>query len=202
MSIDQDDDNIDDTADIGAPALDRVTAAIAFVDFAADLYDLAANHKAYKARLTKLRRLERDIAAAEQKLAALTARTEQTEAALAEREAELAARDAEIERRESSFEVSLAEARDHLRAYYDSLADTDRRIRYRILSSADLLHGFNERLQDLPSWQQIKQLVPNLPDDLPAAPPVEVVSENVREDWAGSVFTPGSSLTRTVRGAA
>ena len=63
MSIDQDDDNIDDTADIGAPALDRVTAAIAFVDFAADLYDLAANHKAYKARLTKLRRLEKEIAA-------------------------------------------------------------------------------------------------------------------------------------------
>jgi len=36
-----------------------------------------------------------------------------------------------------------------------------------------------------------------LPDDLPAAPPAEV-SENVSEDWTGNVFTPGSTLTRSI----
>ena len=194
MSIDQqDDDEQIDSLPTPAPP-DRFGDALALCRI--------ANNKTVATALKKLRRVNRQIADAEAKVIAVSDQAEQMQAALAEREAQAAEREAEIERRESSFEVSLAEARDHLRAYYDSLADTDRRIRYRILSSADLLHGFNERLQDLPSWQQIKQLVPNLPDDLPAAPPVEVVSENVREDWAGSVFTPGSSLTRTVRGAA
>jgi hypothetical protein len=62
-----------------------------------------------------------------------------------------------------------------------------------------MLHGFNEQLQDLPSWQQIKQMVPGLPDDLPAASPAEIISqENVREDWSGNVFVPGSTVTRTI----
>ena len=197
MSIDQDDDNIDDTADIGAPALDRVTAAIAFVDFAADLYDLAANHKAYKARLTKLRRLERDIAAAEQKLAALTTEAEQKQAAFAEREAAIDGRERAITAREDAFAASIEEARDNLRGYYNSIAEADRITRYRILSSADLLSNFNPRLQDLPSWGTIRRLVVGLPPDLPAAPPAEIVSENVREDWAGHTFVPGSTLTRS-----
>jgi hypothetical protein len=69
------------------------------------------------------------------------------------------------------------------------------------MASADLLHGFNAQLQSLPSWQQIKQMVPDLPADLPAAPVAEIISENVREDWSGNIFSP-STLTRTVRGAA
>jgi hypothetical protein len=63
-----------------------------------------------------------------------------------------------------------------------------------------LLHGFNERLQDLPDWPVIKQMIPGLPADLPA-PTAEVVSENVREDWTGHIFTPGSSLTRSINKA-
>ena len=197
MSIDQhDDDTDDDTIDIEAMP-DPFSLAI-------ELCRVAAKPATYAAALKKLRKLGRDILAAEQKLAALTTEAEQKQAAFAEREAELAARSAEIERRESSFEASLAEARDHLGAYYDSLADTDRRIRYRILSSADLLHGFNERLQDLPSWQQIKQLVPNLPDDLPAARTDHaeaIFHQEVSEDWSGNVFVPGSTLTRSINKA-
>jgi hypothetical protein len=142
--------------------------------------------------------LGRDIDAAEQKLAALTARTEQRQAALVEREAELAARSAEIERRETELEASLREAQDYLRQYHNNLAQEDRRIRYRILSSADLLHGYNERLQELPDWPAIKQMIPGLPADLPAAPPAEVVSRETREDWTGHTFIAGSTLTRSV----
>jgi len=190
----QDDNNIDDTDDTA----DDYSMPDPF-SLAIELCKVAAKPATYAAAVKKLRKVGRDIAAAEQKLAALTARTEQTEAALAEHEAELAARSAEIERRESLFEASLAEARDHLRAYYDSLAATDRRIRYRILSSADLLHGFNERLQDLPDWPAIKQMIPGLPADLPAAPPAEVTQETVTQDWTGQhTFIAGSTLSRSI----
>src|SRR5215468_2707549 len=95
MSIDQDNDEpIDGTADDEAiySMPDPFSLAI-------ELCRIAAKPATYAAAVKKLRKVGRDIAAAEQKLAALTARTEQTEAALAEHEAELAARSAEIERR-------------------------------------------------------------------------------------------------------
>jgi hypothetical protein len=190
MSIDQDDDHDDGNGHDHAPALDPFTAAIVLID-------LAQNPKATKAALKKLAQLDRDIGVAERKLAAIESRAADTAAALAEREAELAARAVELERRETEFESSLQEARDHLRQYHDSIVQEDRRIRYRIMASANLLHGFNERLQDLPDWPAIRQMIPGLPPDLPATPPAEVVTREVREDWAGSVFAP-STLTRTV----
>jgi hypothetical protein len=60
------------------------------------------------------------------------------------------------------------------------------------------LAGWNPTLQDLPTWDQLRRQIVDLPADLPAAPPVEVVSENMREDWSGNVFVPGSSLTRSI----
>jgi hypothetical protein len=65
MSID------DDTEDLSTPALDSITAAMALCDLSARFYDMAVNNKVYKAALKKLRRLQRDIAAAEQKLSRL-----------------------------------------------------------------------------------------------------------------------------------
>jgi len=191
--VDHDDDTDEhDGGDRGhsASAADPVLVALQLC--------AVANNKTVAAAIKKLRRLDRQYADTQAKVAALTTEAERTEAELAERTAELAARQAEIERRETEFAASLQEARDHLREYHDSLADTDRRIRYRILSSADLLHGFNERLQDLPSWQQIKQLVPGLPDDLPAVPPTEAVFQEVREDFTGHTFVSGSTLTRSI----
>jgi hypothetical protein len=190
--VDHDDDTDahDDEHNHSAPALDPFTAALVLID-------LALNPKAAKVGLKQLVKLDKDIGVAEQKLAAVEARAADTAAVLAQRTAELDAREAEIERRESSAEASLREAHDSLRQYHDNLADMDRRIRYRIMASANLLHGFNERLQDLPDWPAIKQMIPGLPDDLPAAPAAEVVTREVREDWAGSVFAP-STLTRTV----
>ena len=189
--IDHDDEQIDTAdaeADYSMP--DPFSLAI-------ELCKVAAKPATYAAALKKLRKLGRDIETAERKLsqlqadaAAIAAKAESDASAIAEQSRALDARKAE-------FEVSVAAARDQLRAYHDSLADTDRRIRYRILSSADLLRGFNERLQDLPSWQQIKQLVPNLPPDLPTAPPAEVTQET-REDWTGHTFIAGSTLSRSV----
>jgi hypothetical protein len=187
-----DDTGTDDTTDYSMP--DPFVLAI-------ELCKVAAKPSTYAAALKKLGKLGRDIETAERKLsqlqadaAAIAAKAESDASAIAEQSRALDAR-------EAAFASSLQEAHAALRASHDNLSDVDRRLRYRILSHADLLHGFNSQLQDLPTWPAIRQMIPGLPDDLPAAPPAEVVSENVREDWAGSIFTPGSSLTRTVRGA-
>ena len=162
-----------------APASDRFADTIA-------LCNLAANAKAIKAQLRELAKINRQIADAEARLAALTAKAEQTQAALVTRVAELDARETALDAREDGFAASLKEARDDLRAYYDNLAETDRHIRYRILTSADLLAGFNEQLQDLPDWPQIRQMIPNLPDD---PPPIErEVASHLRIDSFSDTF--------------
>jgi septal ring factor EnvC (AmiA/AmiB activator) len=187
------DDDTDDTAAVNHSAMpDPFVLAIG-------LCQIAANAKSIEPALKRLRKLGRDIAKAEQKLAAVTAQAEQTNAELAARAAAIDERDRALDAREAAFEASVHEAHAALRASHDNLGGVDRRLRYRIASSADMLHGFNEQLQDLPSWQQIKQMVPGLPDDLPAAPAAEIISqENVREDWSGNVFVPGSTVTRTI----
>src|SRR6516225_8632387 len=68
------DDDTNDTEDISTPALDRITAAMALVDFVTELHDLAVNGKAYKAGLKKLRKLEKEIAVLERNIAAATTR--------------------------------------------------------------------------------------------------------------------------------
>jgi len=200
-----DNDEIDD-ADDERVSVDPVAAALALTDLLAEFskaYKLVTTDKAKAARLRAVAKLDRRAAAAEQKFAAITAQAEQVQAALDARAAALDERERAITQRESSFEASLHEAHDSLRQYHDNLAQEDKRIRYRILSYADLLHGYNAQLQSLPDWPAIKQLVPDLPADLPAAPVAEIVSENVREDWTGQhSFIADSSLTRSVRGAA
>jgi hypothetical protein len=185
-------DNTDATNHSTMP--DPFTVALA-------LCQVAANAKTIEPALKRLRKLGRDIAKAEQKLAAVTAQVEQKQTALAERQAALAAREAAITDREDKLASELAEARDSLRVYYDNIAEADRHVRYRVMSYADLLGGFNPTLQDLPTWPQIRRLVAGLPEDLPAAPEV-IRQENAREDWTGNVFVPGSTLTRSINKAA
>ena len=195
--MDQVDDNTDtaehdDDHNHDAPIADPVLIAL-------ELCRIASSPKTIAAAVKKLRRLDAQYADTQAKVAALTAQAAAIDTALTTRVAELDRRQVEIERRETEFEVSVREAHAALRASHDNLGEVDRRLRYRIASSADMLHGFNEQLQDLPSWQQIKQMVPGLPDDLPAASPAEIISqENVREDWSGNVFVPGSTVTRTI----
>jgi hypothetical protein len=194
MSID---DETDDGGDNGngysAPAeFDPFATAIA-------LCEIAQRAKPIATALKKLRKLGRDIDVAQRKLVALEAQAAQMSAALAEREAAIAARETALEARERESAVSIEEARNHLRGYYNDLTDMDRRIRRRIMVSADLLHGFNEKLQDLPSWDTIRSMVPGLPPDLPAAPPAEAAVREVTTDWTGQhTFIAGSSLTRSV----
>jgi hypothetical protein len=139
-------------------AVDRIADAICRIASSPEAIPLAQK---------KLDKLER-------KQAAIAKENAECEAALDKRDAELAARAAAADERDrafdaraTEFESSLQEARDNLAAYYNNLADMDRRIRYRIMASADLLAGFNEQLQDLPSWDVLKRLVVGLPDDPP-----------------------------------
>jgi hypothetical protein len=163
-----------------------------------------ANNKTLERAIKKLDRLNAQYADIQAKCAALTVHAEQTKAALDARAAELDAREAAITKREDEFAASIEEARDHLRGYYNSIAEEDRRIRYRILSFANLLHGYNAQLQDLPDWRQIKQLVPDLPPDPPApaaAPvmPIDALSDTFADPHAdrhGQAFL--GSLSRSI----
>ena len=179
-----DDNHIGDIESVAE--LDRVIALAKF----------AVNAKNIELRARALAKLNRHIREAEAKLAAVQAQAEQTNNVLAERERAVAAREIANERHEIESAASLQEAHDHLRGYYNSIAEADRHLRYRIMNYAGLLHGYNAQLQELPDWRAIKQMIPDLPD-LPA-PAADVVSENVREDWVGHTFVPGSTLTRTV----
>jgi hypothetical protein len=180
---------------------------------AISLCQVAANAKAIEPALKRLRRLGRDLEKAEKKLAALTAQTEQTNAALDARAAAADERDRALDARATEFESSLQEARDNLAGYYNSIAEADRHIRYRILSHADLLGGYNPALQDLPSWDVLKRLVVGLPDDPPPVerdvasyPRIDVfsdVSDDPNADRHGNTFL--GSLSRSIehkRGAA
>jgi hypothetical protein len=166
------------------------------------LIDLALNPKAAKAGLKKLAQVDKSIGVAEQKLAALIAEAEQTKAALAEREAAVVARETAHAAREAAFESQAGDVRDELREHHARLEQTHRQLVRRLMATAGITGNWNFDLQDPPTWAQLKRMIADLPDDLPVAPPAEVVSENVRHDWAGSGFIPDSSLTRTVRGAA
>jgi len=197
MSIDQDDDEQTETLPAPAPH-DRFGDALALCKL--------ANNKTVATQLKKLRRVNRQIADAEAKVIAVEDQAAQKETALAAREAALDARAAEIERRKTEFEISLQEARDHLRGFYDSIAEADRHVRYRVLSHAGLLSGYNLELQDLPSWGQLKRLVVGLPDDPPSierdvAASLRIdalsdVSDDPRADRHGNAFL--GSLNRDV----
>jgi septal ring factor EnvC (AmiA/AmiB activator) len=182
----------DDTESLPAPApVDRFADALA-------LLTTMRNAKEIEVALKRLRRLERDIAAAEAKLAAVTTKAEQTAAALAEREAASDARAAALDTREAEVEDQIREAHDHLRAYHSEIRQADRSLRYRVLASADLLHGYNPTLQELPDWPEIQRTI-GLSVDPPLAPPADHQEvRNVRHDWAGSVFSPDSTVTRTI----
>jgi hypothetical protein len=190
MADDDIDDDDDHNHDHAAPAADPVLIALTLCRI--------ANNKTLERAIKKLVKLDEQYAVAEEKFVDLQSQAAAMQTALTARAAELDAREAAITKREDEFASSLEDARANLRGYYDSIADADRITRYRILSSADLLSNFNPQLQDLPSWDTIRRLVDGLPPDLPAAPPAEIISENVRQDWVGHTFVPGSTLTRSI----
>jgi hypothetical protein len=164
------DDNTDDTEDYSAPEMDPFLTAIA-------LCEIAQRAKPISAALKKLRRVGRDIVAAEQKLAAVTAETEQKQAALAEREAAIDERARAQDAREDKFVSQTADVRDELFEHHAHLEQTNRVLIRRIMSTAGILGEWNETLQDLPTWAALRHMVAGLPDDLPApdaAPAVRI----------------------------
>jgi hypothetical protein len=183
----------DDTeVNYSAPTLSAVIA----------LMGALRNRKTIETRARSLARINKQIDDATIKLTALTAKAEQDEAALAERAAALDAREAGIAQREDEFASSVETARDELRSYHDQLTRAERQLIHRVMATAGITGNWNPNLQSPPSWEQLRKMVANLPADLPAASPVEVISENARQDWAGHTFVPGSTLTRsTIREA-
>ena len=196
----------DDNHDMehATPAVDPFLVAL-------QLCSIATNAKSVAPALKRLRKLGRDIEAAERQVAALAAQAEQINAALAQREAAIDERERALDARTTEFESSLQEARDNLHGYYNSLSETDRHIRHRILNTAGLLSGYNPTLQDLPTWDQLKRLVVGLPDDPPplereivSQPRIDALSDTFsdpRADRHGTQFL--GTLTRDVshRGA-
>jgi len=195
MTTDYDDET--ETVATPAPVVDRFGDVLA-------LLAAVRNAKVTEVALKRLRRLERDIAAAEAKLAALTAKAEQTAAALADREAATAAAEAALTQREDEFTAAREQARYDLRRYYNEIADADRGLRYRVLVHADL--AFNPTLQDLPDWSALRLAIPGLPPDPPpvereVAPHLRIdsfsdTSDDPHADRHGNDFL--GSLTRSI----
>jgi len=154
-----------------------------------------ANNKALERMIKKLDRLDRKYADTQAKLAVLTAQAAEIETALTRRAAELDAREVASEARETAFESQAQDVRDELREHHARLEQTHRILVHRLMSTAGILGNWNFDLQGVPSWEQLRRQIGDLPPDPPAA---EVISENVREDWVGHTFVPGSSLTRSV----
>jgi hypothetical protein len=172
-----------------------------------------ANNKTVAAAVKKLRRLDQQYADIQAKCTALTAHAESTKAALDARATELDAREGAITAREDEFASSVAHVRDELRAYHNHLDETHRQLIHRIMATAGILSGWNPQLQDLPTWQQLRRQIADLPDDLPglfqpatAAVPIDALSDthdDPHADRHGNAFL--GTITRDVshkRGAA
>ena len=157
-----------------------------------------AKNKTVATQLKKLRRVNRQIADAEAKVIAVQDQAEQMQAALADREAAIDERERALDARETAFAASAQDVRDELYAHQNRVEQTHRQLVYHIMATAGIAGNWNFDLQDPPTWEQLKRMIANLPDDLPATPSAEVVSENVREDWVGHTFVPGSTLTRSI----
>jgi hypothetical protein len=192
-------DHDDDTDDLSSPALDRITAAIAFVDLAADLYDLAVNAKVYKAGLRKQARLEKENIAAEQTLAAATTQA-----------AELVAK---AHKEVEAIHEAAAQRLDAAETAEQDLCERERRIQ--VLEAAwrnlgepqDVLSGFRSpelsplqarRAHGLPPGKDPDPLFSE-PDAVPAAQIDALIRRDVgdeRSDAQGNAFAP-STLTRS-----
>jgi hypothetical protein len=208
------DDEIDG-ADDQRVSVDPVAAAIAFRDLVVEFskaYKLVTTDKAKAARLRAVAELDRRAAAAEQKFAAITGEAEQVQAALDARAAALDAGQRALEAREAAFERQTTDVRDELREAHARLDETHRQLIHRIMSTAGILGEWNPNLQPLPSWQQLRGMIADLPADLPGPAPEPAVridafsdtSDNPNSDRHGNRFL--GELTRDVshhqRGAA
>jgi hypothetical protein len=181
----------DDDTDHGysAPAADPVLIALQLCAL--------ANNKTVAAAIRKLAKLDRQFADTQVKVAALAAQAEQINAELDARATAIDERARALDAREAAFASQAADVRDELREHHADLEQTHRQLIHRIMSTAGILGEWNWNLQSPPTWEQ-RRMVADLPADLPAASPTEVMQENVSQDWTGHTFVPGSTLTRSI----
>jgi hypothetical protein len=189
--------NIDDDTDIDgnhgndySPAVDEIDlfgAAIA-------LCQVAQRAKTVEAALKRLRKVGRDILVAEKRLAVIEGQAAEMQTALTARAAALAAGERALTERTDAFEASCKDVRDELREYHNHLEQMHRALAHRLLSLNGI--SWNEDLQAPPSWQQLRQMIADLPPDPPALAP-EVVTQEVTTDWTGNHSFIGT-LTRSV----
>jgi hypothetical protein len=174
-----DDDEVGNGHDHHGPVdeIDLFGAAIA-------LCQVAQRAKTVEAALKRLRKIGRDTLAAEQKLAAIEARAADTATALAEREAAIAARELAFDERQAAFETSCKDVRDEFREYHGHLDDLHRLLVHRVAATAGIM--WNETLQEPPSWQQLRQRIPDLPSD----PPLEREVAHPRIDISDTFADP------------
>jgi hypothetical protein len=161
-----------------------------------------ANNKTLERAIKKLDRLNRQYADIQAKCAALTAHAEQTKAALDVRAAELDAQQAANIRHEDEFQSSIEDAHNALRQYHNYLEQMHRALAHRLLSLNGI--AWNEDLQSPPSWTQLQQMLPSLPDDVPpperevAVPRIDALSDTFSDpsgDRHGHAFL--GTLTRS-----
>jgi hypothetical protein len=188
------DNDIDDEQieNLPAPAADPVLIAFRLID-------LALNPKAAKAGLKQLVKLNKDIGLAEEKFVSLQSQAAAIENALTVRAAELDAQARSLDARVAAFESQAADVRDELREHHNRIEQAHRQLVHRIMATTGITGNWNFDLQGVPSWEQLRRQIADLPADLPA-PAAEVVTREVMSDWVGHTFVPGSSLTRTIRG--
>jgi hypothetical protein len=131
---DHDDEKIESLPASAPASFDRHSDAL-------DLLVALTKPKEMRKKVLAHRRLERNIADAEQKFAAITAQAEQVQAALDERAAALDVREAAISEREAGIESSLADARDELAQREQKTARLE--AAWRMLGEpADVMSGF------------------------------------------------------------
>jgi hypothetical protein len=202
------DDDTDDTDidDIGTPMVDPVAAAIALSDLADKLYklySLATNGKAQKARLRAFAKLNRQIADAEAKRAAIEA---DAAAIVAKAESDVKAIHDEAQRRLEA----AATAEDELVEREQKIARLEAVWR-NLGEPADVMSGF--RSPEFSPLQKARlahgQQPGRDPDRLlfsePDAGPDQGIDAYIgrdvgdaRSDHQGTPFVPGSTLTRDV----
>jgi hypothetical protein len=163
-----------------------------------------ANNKTLAAAIKKLHRLDQRFADAQAKLAAVEAQAAEIETALTARAAALDERARALEDREAAFASQAGDVRDELREHHARLEQTNRSLIHRIMSTAGILGEWNWNLQSPPSWEQLRRMVADLPEDLPGPGPEPAVRIDAFSDVCsdpgadrhGNVFL--STLTRDV----
>jgi hypothetical protein len=184
-------DGHDHDHDHSPPAADPVLIALTLCRI--------ANNKTLERAIKKRVKLDEQYAVAEEKFVNLQNQAAAMQTALTARAAALDARAAAITKREEEFASSLEDARRELYAHHNAVEQAHRQLVYRIMSTAGIAGNWNFDLQDPPTWQQLRRMIADLPDDLPAAPPAEAAAREVTTDWTGQHnFISGSTLTRSV----